>query len=165
MWDSAGRPVADRGSRFSGLGNYGMRGMGADGDFGGEYTGPVTAPPTSYSLDPYLEPGGTSIDLGPGYFGGSGSGLTVPSQGSPQWAAFASQALKDGFTLAAINSMPAGSVINPNGQLVRQTAGYAVTPGTLVGQQLASLGGSSNLLLIGGGLLAAVLLFSMMGKK
>ncbi len=156
VWDMNGNPVADRGSRFSGLGNYVLSGMGADGDFGGEYSGPDN----SYvPLDPYLEPGGVSYDLGPGYFGGGN--LTVPSKSSPQWADFASKALQGGMTLALINSMPAGSVINPNGQIVRQAPGYAVTPGTLFSSVTS---GGINPLYIGLGLVGLFVILQM-GKK
>ncbi len=192
VWDSNGNPVADRGPRFSGLGAYGLRadhlpdvsmlpaaashgrrvgwvehlpgdmgfrGLGADGDFGGEYTG------TLVSSDPFLEPGGISYDLGPGYFGSSSPGdFVAPTQNSSQWASFATNLAKMGFSLAQINAIQPGTVVSANGAILRQNPGYAVpVPGTTsIG---ASIGGAgSNLLLIGGGLLAAVVLFSMMGK-
>ena len=192
VWDSSGRPVADRGSRFTGLGAYGLRaehlpdvsmlpaaashgrrlgwtprlpgdtmglhGLGADGDFGGEYTG---APTTSYSTDPYLEPGGVSYDLGPGYFGSSSPGdFVAPAQNSTQWAAFATNLAKMGFTLAQINAIQPGTVVSANGAILRQNPGYSV-PVTGTPSLSANLGGASNMLLIGGGILALFVVLSM----
>jgi hypothetical protein len=192
VWDANGNPVADRGSRFVGLGAYGLRadhlpdvsmlpaaashgrrlgwhlpgefptfpgrGMGADGDFGGEYTG------TPVSTDPYLEPGGYSVDLGPGYFGSSSPGdFVAPTQNSAQWASFATNLAKMGFTLAQINAIQPGTVVSANGAILRQNPGYSV-PVTGASAISANLGGASNILLIGGGLLALVLVMSM-GKR
>lgn len=192
VWDRNGSPVADRGPRFAGLGAYGLRadhlpdismlpaaashgrrtgwverlpgdmgfrGLGADGDFGGEYTG------TPVSTDPYLEPGGYTVDLGPGYFGSSSPGdFVAPSQGSAQWSTFATNLAKMGFSLAQINAIQPGTVVSANGAILRQNPGYAVpVPGTTsIGASIGGAGG--NLLLIGGGLLALVVVFSMMGK-
>jgi len=152
VWDRDGNPVADRGSRFQGLGNY-VLGLGADGDYGGEYTGPAV------SSDPYLEPGGVSYDLGPGYFGSSSPGdFVAPAQNSGQWASFATNLAKMGFSLAQINAIQPGTVVSANGAILRQNPGYSVpVPGTAS----LSVGGGSSLLLIGGGILALVLVMSM----
>lgn len=163
VWDASGNPVADQGSpRFDGLHNYAFRGglgqgSGVDPSTGEAYGPDVTAP-----LDPFLQPGGTSYDLGPGYFGSTPpAGSTVaPAQQSAQWASFASNLLKSGLTLAEINSIQPGTVVGPNGQILRQNPGYAV--GMPTGAM--NLGtGLSPMLMIGG--LALVAILFMSGRK
>ncbi len=158
VWDADGRPVADRGSRFDGLHNYGMRGLGAEGDWGGEFS-PTPTPFTA--TDPYLEPGGVSIDLGPGYFGSNPAGsYTAPSQNSSQWALFATNLAKMGFTLAQINAIQPGTVVSANGAILRQNPGYSVP----IGSQVASALGGGNVMLYLGLAFVGLVLVSSMGK-
>jgi len=81
-------------------------------------------------------------------------GITAPSANSTAWAAFAAQMLKAGLTLAEIQSIPAGTVVNPSGQIIRQAPGYPVpAPGTTSGAfRVGGAAISTNTLL----LLAAV---------
>lgn len=158
VWDADGNAVADRGSRFDGLHNYGLRGLGdvTSGDYGGEYTPDTSQVP----IDPYLQPGGTSTDLGPGYFGSQAptTPLTVPAQNSAAWAGFANS-LKGVLTLAQMYALKPGMVVQPNGTILQQNPGYAVgTPTSSL-----NLGGLSTSTLLIGGLVLAGILF--MGRK
>jgi hypothetical protein len=155
VWDANGNPVADRGSRFDGLHNYGMRGgLGAEGDFGGEYSPAGQEVP----VDPYLQPGGTAYDLGPGYFGTQGqSPLTVPAQNSAQWGAFANS-LKGVLTLAEMYALKPGTQVLPDGTVQQQNPGYAI--GTPTGAlNLGSGISTTTMLLIALGV-GAVLMMS-----
>lgn len=155
-WDSTGNPVADRGSRFDGLHNYGLRGGLGDGVDAqtGETWGAV---------DPYLEPGGTSYDLGPGYFGtpAPAGSLTVPAQNSAAWAGFANS-LKGVLTLAQMYALKPGMVVQPNGTVLQQNPGYPV--GTPTGAFSLGTGAISTTTLMLGGLALVVILF-MTGRK
>jgi hypothetical protein len=183
VWDSDGNAVADRGSRFDGLHNYGLRGMsgfGAAGDClaydelgvctkidGGTQSYDV---PVHSAIDPNagLEPGAVWGPVGsapvyadpvtkvPGY--------AAPSQNSAQWASFANTLLKSGLTLAEINAIQPGTVVGPNGQILRQAPGFAVPVGSAASLALAPGSLSSMLpwLLLAGG---AFLFMSMAGKK
>ena len=167
VFDSMGSRVAGDGgarSRFQGLHAYrhGMRRgfgqtSGVDPSTGEAYGPDVTIP-----TDQYLQPGGTSYDLGPGYFGATPAGsMTAPAQNSAQWAAFATALAKGGLTLAEINSIQPGTVVGPNGQILRQNPGYAVGTPTIAG----NLGVSTTTLMVGGVLLlAAVFMFSGRGR-
>jgi hypothetical protein len=160
VWDSSGRPVTDKGNRFDGLHNYGWRGgMGDDtsGDFGGEYspappvidTGQQPAILTQNSNVPFVD-----------YTGGAGQipvGATVaPAQNSAQWASFASNLAKMGFSLAAIQNIQPGTVVGADGTILRQNPGYAVGTPTLS----ANIGGipTSTILLLVLGLGALMVL-------
>ena len=88
----------------------------------------------------------------------SGSVYSAPSQSSSQWAAFATAMGKAGMTLAGINAIQPGTVVGANGQILRQSTGYAV-PGTTLSTAL----GSNSTMIIGLVVVAGVLLF--MGKK
>lgn len=103
VWDADGNPVADRGSRFDGLHNYGLRGMGASG------------------VDPQSGEAWGSDD--PVY--------TAPSQGSDAWANFASQMGKMGFNLLQIKAIQPGTVVSKDGSILRQNPGYAVGSPTM----------------------------------
>jgi hypothetical protein len=156
VWDSDGNPVADRGSRFDGLHNYGLRGLG-------EYDESGAWVDTAASTDPYLQPGGTTYDLGPGYFGTTppAGSITAPSQTSSQWGVFASSLAKMGFDLAKINAIQPGTVVAADGSILRQNPGYAVGSPTVA----ANLGISTTTLMIGGvALLAVVFMFSGKGR-
>jgi hypothetical protein len=176
VWDASGNRISDRGSRFDGLHGYSLRGMGdicvaSDPD----YDPAACASMASSGLPPtvactcvngtcredgnscsslYATPTGTPY-VGPTY--------TAPSQSSSQWAAFASQALKDGFTLAQINAIQPGTVVGTNGQILRQTAGFSVPVGPGAGVTSAFSGMSSTTLL----LFAALGLgaFALMGSR
>ncbi len=162
VWDSSGNPVADHGSRFDGLHNYALRGGLGDGvdPETGEPYGTGVAP-----VDPYLQPGGTSYDLGPGYFGAAppAGSVTAPAQNSAQWAQFATAALKSGLTLAEINAIQPGTVVGPNGQILRQNPGYAV--GTPTGALNLGSGISTSMLMLGGLALVAILFMSSKGGR
>jgi hypothetical protein len=158
VWDASGNPVADRGSRFDGLHNYGLRrGLGVDGDYGGEYTPDTVA-------DPYLQPGGTSYDLGPGYFGSQApqsSALTVPSQNSAAWAGFVNS-LKGVLTLAQMYALKPGMQVLPNGTVMQQNPGYAI--GTPTGALNLGSGISTTTILIAVVALGAVMMMSKGGR-
>jgi hypothetical protein len=157
VWDADGAPVPDRGSRFDGLHNYGLRsGLGDTGDFGGEFTPDAT---TTTTLNYPGMPTGTPSDS---TWQELPAEIAVPQQNTAAWANLAAVLAKGGFTLAQLQAIPPGTVINPSGQIIRQSPGYAVPVGA--GTQIQSPFGSASfgsmlpwLLLIGGG----VLLMSM----
>lgn len=152
VWDASGNRVSDQGSRFDGLHNYGMRGLGdIQSDF-----------------DAFMQGGGfdqgnpydyVSVDTNAPY---SGPVYTAPSQNSSQWATFASSLAKMGFDLARINAIQPGTVVGANGSILRQNPGYSVPPPG-GGAALSIKGGGTNLLLIGG--LAIGALFLVSGMK
>jgi hypothetical protein len=172
VWDADGNPVEDQGSRFDGLHGYGLRGglgveYDADGfpidDLSGTTYGDTSG--GSYPSDPtfnnptqvfgdfsdytYTDPSGATY---------SGAKYQAPSQSSTAWANFAAQMGKAGMTLAQINAIQPGTVVGANGQILRQSTGYAV-PGTTLSSSL----GSNSTLIIGLAALAGLMLF--MGKK
>jgi hypothetical protein len=175
VWDADGNPVADRGSRFNGLNGYGLRGRGlgalvCDQDGvncydDGTVTPASTVVPSSDTVwtNPYgagsAYPIATPVASLP-----PTATIAVPAQNTAAYAALASQLVKGGFTLADLNAMQPGTVINPNGQIIRQAPGYAVTSGgaVAVGNPLTSLASSSMLLPLLG--VAAVALFAFGGK-
>jgi hypothetical protein len=176
VWDSDGQAVADRGSRFDGLHNYGLRGFGAVGDcISYDVDGTCinyevgTAVPPAAPTDPNagLQPGAAWGPAGsaPVYADPvtKAPGYPAPSQNSAQWASFANTLLKSGLTLAEINAIQPGTVVGPNGQILRQAPGFAVPVGSAASLAIAPGSLSSMLpwLLLAGG---AVLVMSM-GKK
>jgi hypothetical protein len=172
VWDESGNPIADRGSRFDGLHNYGLRGgMGAPGDC--IETDPYDG--TCLAYEPMPTGGACPGSPGcPGYVAPVSPDyrytgpppvaptLVAPSQSSAQWASFATQLMKNGFTLAEINAIQPGTVVGPGGQILRQATGLPVP----VGNPLTTAFGtpSSSTLLMGGLALAGVLLFTGMKK-
>lgn len=172
VWDSSGNPVQDRGSRFNGLHNYYLRGMGTDGETsgdvpvggdvqeGGSYVPPGYNPTQVFGSDVGLPPATSDWGSAPGNYGGV-PGYTAPSQSSAAWAGFAAQLAKAGMTLAEINAIQPGTVVSANGAILRQSPGYAVPVGSPV---LSSLGGGNTILYLGGAL-ALLLVVGMMGKK
>jgi hypothetical protein len=139
VWDADGKPVEDQGSRFEGLGNYGLRGhrglgdltcldpndpsscsqtdtTSSSADLCALYPASCTAGVPSSTVTPDTTVGGT-----PGY--------TVPSPGSAAWAGIAAQLIKGGMTLAQINAIQPGTVVSANGAILRQNPGYAVPAG------------------------------------
>lgn len=76
----------------------------------------------------------------------STGGLVAPTGGtsSTAWAAFAAQLAKSGMTLAEINAIQPGTVVSPNGAILRQATGYPVSAaGTSLTATLGTLGSSS----------------------
>lgn len=146
--------------RFTGLHDYRprrfsrRRGMGADGadvQEGGDYFPPVADNPTQTFGQ--FDWGGIPL--------ASDGGVQAPSRDSSQWATFASNLAKMGFTLAQINSIQPGTVVSANGAILRQNPGYAVPAGGTIS---ANLGSASSILLYGGLGLAAILLLGSMFK-
>jgi hypothetical protein len=161
VWDADGNPVQDRGSRFDGLHNYGLRGGLGDGvdPQTGESYGPAGSSTTylDYTSGFPVAPNQYIDQTGSTYIG---SGYVAPaSNNSAQWATFASNLVKSGLTLAEINAIQPGTVVGANGQILRQNPGYAV--GTPTGA--VNLGGISTPMLMLGGLALAAILF--MGRK
>jgi hypothetical protein len=171
-WDADGNPVADQGSRFGGLHMYGLRsGLGTEYDSEGL---PIEDPANTtygdgtsggtYPLDPFSQDGGVAVPQGGSVFVTStgtiysGASYSAPSQSSTGWAAFATAMGKAGMTLAEINAIQPGTVVGANGQILRQSTGYAV-PGTT----LTSALGSNSTLIIGLVAVAGLMLF--MGKR
>jgi hypothetical protein len=147
-----------RRSRFSaGMRGY-RRGLGDNGGDvaeGGDYYPPTGDNPTQVFL-----PAGSSPDWGVPYDPSSG-GYSAPSQNSTQWAGFAANLAKMGFTLAQINAIQPGTVVQPNGTIIRQTPGFAVPVGSQIN---AALGGSGNIILYAGLGLAALFIVGSMFK-
>jgi hypothetical protein len=145
---------AQRVGGFTGLHDYRRsrfrrRGMGADGaDYqeGGDYFPPTADNPTQ-TFGPIDWGGAPQVD----------GGYSAPSRDSGQWAAFASNLAKMGFTLAQINSIQPGTVVSANGAILRQNPGYAVPAGGTIS---ANLGSTSSILLYGGLGIGLLLLFS-----
>lgn len=162
-WDSAGSAVADRGPRFAGLHNYMLRGLGdacnsSDPDY--DFATCIGYGGSVYSESTLPTPFGTGAPAG-GYPAGS---ITAPAQSSAgEWASFASNLAKMGFTLAQINAIQPGTVVGPNGQILRQNPGYAVPVPT--GTNITAGIGSNSVWLLGGGLLAFVLVVATMGRR
>jgi hypothetical protein len=166
VWDADGNPVADRGSRFDGLHNYGMRGLGdvnLSGETGSDYgVIPDYTAPTSFvsatdiaSLNPsaYQFTDASGLPY-------TGSALTVPAQNSAAWAGFANS-LKGVLTLAEMYALKPGMVVQPNGTILQQNPGYAV--GTPTGALNLGSGLSTSTLLIGE--VVVGILFMSMGRK
>jgi hypothetical protein len=161
IFDESGRRVNVQG-RFQGFGDYRrskFRGMGqdpADVEEGGDYIPPGPINPTQqFGTDLGWDPsGGTDW----GGFPTSGGGYQAPSRESSQWAQFATNLAKMGFTLAQINSIQPGTVVGPNGQILRQNPGYSVPVGSTIS---ANLGSSSSILYIGLAVVAIVAVGSM----
>jgi hypothetical protein len=168
VFDEGGRRVNEPSGRFRGLHAYRRRGMGYYDESGTWIEEGPGSPPVGGTLpDPYYNPTqvfgpgiGTPppIDWGVPYDPGSG-GYSAPSQSSAQWATFASNLAKMGFTLAQINAIQPGTVVSANGAILRQNPGYSVPAG---GTASFNLGSSSSILYIGlilGGLFLAGSLF------
>ena len=172
VWDANGNPVADRGSRFDGLHGYGLRGLGGRGlgamvccdESGALYddgTGTPGATPPAVTDTVWTNPYGTGLPITtPISSLPATSQIAVPQQNTAAYAALAAQLVKGGFTLADLNAMQPGTVINPNGQIVRQAPGYAVTTGgTVAAGGLLSSGTSLTPWLIGGVAVVAIVAF------
>jgi len=143
VWSADGQPIPDQASRFTGLHEYVSRGFGDDASdvtvtsdmlYQAQYgdTAPVVAPTDTYNVNAPLP---------------SGS-FTVPSpSNSAAWANAITAATKAGLTLAELSAIQPGTVVGPNGQILRQAAGYPVGSG--VTAAFGSGGGTMLLLLAG----------------
>ncbi len=150
VWDANGNRVADRGSRFDGLHNYGMRGVGDIQSAWDTFIG-------GGGFDQYPNPYDyVTADTGAPY---SGQVFQAPAQNSSQWGEFAASLARMGFDLARINAIQPGTVVSKDGAILRQNPGYAVGSPT-IGANIGTGGG--NLLLFGALGLGAVLLMSSM---
>lgn len=186
VWDSNGDPIPDMAPQFDGLHDYvaARRGMWGYPGLGDDLTDLSTI-----AIDPTLGTNLTYLDqwntlaagtqspsafetITPADIAGDGFTLTTPlspsvpagslvapSQNSAAWAAFAAQLAKAGMSLATINAVQPGTIVNPNGQIIRQATGYPVgsTSGSFA---VGSLG--SPTLIWGAVILGAVLL---MGRR
>ena len=116
------------------------------------------------------------FDYGQGFPAGSGQYSTVTgtpysgtvyqapsSQTSAQWATFATNLAKMGFTLAQINAIQPGTVVSANGAILRQNPGYAV--GTPTGSFSLGTSSISTTALMVGGLLLLGALFMFSGRR
>lgn len=114
---------------------------------------PVTGvdPNTGLTTQTFTVPGAAPV-----------TGTVAPSQSSAQWAAFSTAALKDGLTLAEINSIQPGTVVGANGSILRQATGLPVPVGNSLSTSLTAAGISMPMLLLAGG---GLLLILAMGKK
>ena len=92
--------------------------------------------------------------------------ITMPAQGSSQWANIIAGLAKAGVSVAQIQNLKPGMVINPNGQLIYQNPGYSVNTGggggVIAGGALGSSLTTMLPWLLGGGIL---LMFAGMGKR
>jgi hypothetical protein len=150
VWDMNGNPVEDRASRFDGLHNYALRGFGQADQIPADW---IPGSPYGGGSGPSYT---TPIDTtGPTY--------TAPSQTSSEWPAFFAKLAQQGFTLAEINAIKPGTVVGPQGQILRQTPGYGVPVG---GTALSVSGGAGgSMLLIGVLVIGGVMLVMSMGKR
>jgi hypothetical protein len=185
VWGENGREVSSQAGQFDGLHAYRprRRGLGAqvcdesgcyDDGTGAAVAPGSTVPPASNILTGpvgsspvYSTMPGTYTDA-QGNTWANPVGAVVPAQNTAAYANLAAQLVKGGFTLADLNAMQPGTVINPNGQIIRQSAGYAVTTGgPVVGSTslLGSSSGSSVLMLAGLGIAALLLFSSMKGGR
>ena len=185
-WDQDGEPIPDT-PTFEGLHDYvptpaGMwrSGLGQDDSiptlpvdtsstsgYEALYSGlPVTVD-TSSSIDlsSYLssiDPSGNPIVTPITYQGVTvpAGSVVVPSQSSANYANAATALAKMGLSLAQINAMQPGMVVNPNGQIIYQNPGYPVSSGASISAAI----GSNSILLYGGLALLAVLLMGSLRK-
>jgi hypothetical protein len=170
VWDEAGREVSNQARQFDGLHAYRgssrrRRGFGSlvcldPNDTSSCYEDNSSTTDTVWT-NPY--PPGSPVVQGPVAALPPSAQITVPAQNTAAYAALAAQLVKGGFTLAELNAMQPGTVINPSGQIVRQAPGYAVTSGgAVLGSPLnIGAGGSSSLLMIAGLIVGGVVLMSM----
>ena len=189
-WSEDGSNVADSGEqRFGGLHGYGFlrRGFGDDGT--DTTTLDLSSTPGFQSIDQPAINTDTSlqdyqalqasaaaggIDTSTGLpvqtvtssTGTSSTGYVAPSQSSAQWAAFATQLAKSGMTLAEINAIQPGTVVSPNGAILRQATGYPIS-GNPLSTLTNTLSGSSGstILLWGGALVGLLVIGSLMSKR
>ena len=175
VWDENGRKVPDRGSRFDGLHNYGIRaGLGdpcnsSDADY--DYFSCTAYGNVPFTGNPApLFPGsgactcvnGTCIEDGNSCSTAApAGGIVVPATGSAAWANLSAQLAKQGMSVIQMQNLKPGMVIRPDGTILQQNPGYAVP--TIFGQTFGGAAGGSNLLIYGALGLGALLLF--MGKK
>jgi hypothetical protein len=177
VFDQNGNRISGDSRGFTGLHAYRRNGMGDDAV--------ATLPPSSFdsSSSDFYNPtqvfGPVGSDLpyvsdpswGPtmpasgvpdwSSFPQANGGYTAPSQNSAQWASFASNLAKMGFTLAQINAIQPGTVVQANGTILRQNPGYSVPVGSTIA---SSLGSGNTLLYVGVGLVGLLIVGSMFKK-
>lgn len=188
VWDADGRQTSDSGEQaFIGLHAYRIRGLGQDNP-GVDTSVPVdtsslfnlgdtsnalnpfalSSMPTSFTPTPAVGPDlstlwglpTTAVTTTPGTV--PVVGAVAPAQNSAQWANFATGLAKSGMTLAQINAIQPGTVVSPNGSILRQATGYPVVPTDAFGALGAGLT-SSSVMMVGG--IALIFLLVMMAKK
>ena len=170
VWNSDGEPVSDQGSRFDGLHNYGMRGMGQSGCADPTDPNYNSGLPCSYDLASF---GVTSAAGGCITPGDPNYGTTLPCAGT-------SSTLPGSTTAATPTASSLQSEINSllnawtkiGGQVVAPTVTYTSPYGSytapagsaaaIANPLTAATANIAPLLLIGGGILLLVL---VMGKR
>lgn len=163
IFNDSGVRVGEQGAGFNGLHDYrAAHGMGQVDASGydpstGEAYGPAFDPNAG------LTPGAVwgPVNSLPIYADPVSGNATAPSQNSAQWASFATSLTRMGLTLAEINAIQPGTVVGPNGQILRQNPGYAVGPYASSGTLNLGAGMPTSTLLIGGLVLAGILFMSM----
>ena len=163
VWGMDGEPIEDQAVPVSALGEYHpRRGLGDDSSDWSD-TGVVSGGAGSstdlssvFSSEGLTTPTGadsSGVVIPSGYYSPDGgativalpTGAAVAPSGSAStnsaaWASFATALAKSGLTLAEINAIQPGTVVGANGQILRQSSGYAVP----VGGVTASLGSGST---------------------
>jgi hypothetical protein len=142
VWNMAGEPIEDAAPVLSALGEYHpRRGLGDDTTDLSGWMSSITGGGDTAAYDTSLVTSGLPESYATypaaGYPAGS---IVAPAQNSANWASFLTTMGKAGMTLAEINAIQPGTVVGANGQILRQTAGYAVP----VGGVTASLGSGST---------------------
>ena len=155
-WNQSGEQVADA-PQFDGLHNYvpatkwNWSGLGQDSTdlTPTEIIPGSTDEATAAFMSTYPA---SDITLDP-----STGGYVVPSSSNTSaMSALLTQLAKSGMTLAELEAIPAGTVLNSNGSITRQATGYPVTT-TGISATLSSLS-SSSVMWIGLGLVAILFL-------
>jgi len=144
-----------RRSRFAGMGDV-CDPASADYDAAAcEGSGVPSGLPSFGPLCPanMTQVGNACVDTSSSWPSGS---MTAPAQNSAQWAVFAASLAKAGLTLAEINSIQPGTVVGPNGQILRQNPGYSVPAPGAIGPV-----GGNTIVYMGVGLFAILILGSV----
>ena len=168
VWDSDGEPIEDQAVPVSALGEYHpRRGLGDDSsdwsDTGAVAGGGGSSTDLSsvFSSEGLTTP--TAIDssgvvIPSGYYSPDGGATIValptgaavaPAAGTSNaaWAAAIASMTKAGMTLAEINAIQPGTVVGANGQILRQSSGYAVPVGNAITTALGTTSTTTWLLL------------------
>lgn len=146
-------------------------GIGSGGGSGG---GTTVTPDSTETLTTYCSwfpqacagtPTGSGS--GGGTSGGGYTGITVPAQGTPAWAALLPLLIKSGIDVAKLATVQPGTVLQANGAILRQNGGYPVPVGTSGNNGLPGVGIGLNisptmLMVLGVG---AVILFTMNNRR
>jgi hypothetical protein len=160
VWDAAGNPTADHGSRFDGLHNYGLRGMG-DVDLSqlypaGSYGG---VDPTPVAFDPlptdYYNP--TQV-FGPGV---ADSSFGAPSAPGFNWGGLFANLANQWTQIGGRVVAPQTTMVRgPNGQLMYSSPAVAGAPGVLP----SLVSSSSSWVWVAGAAALGLLVFAGMKK-